>query len=229
VFTPNPAPASPGNVPLDSEHQFPIMVSPDEIFANWHGVMDNDFYKTLGQTFDVPENDPYVYRAESFTMTLSQIREQPELKYKYQAHGQAIEVRPSLTAILTNQGSIRRRNSIYIYLLVNHRHRESHQILCLKREESLPTRNRGQLPSIIADMSFQGSEVEIACQSLPRSLGAFMSAHIVPWSPPRPLICPPRQRKENPSNTSRLLPPFWVRSTNLRISLHHRAAGQRCY
>ena len=68
------------------------MPSPDEIFANWQGIIDNDFFKTICQTFDIPENDPYIYRAEAFSMTLSKVKEQPELKYKYQSHGQAIEV-----------------------------------------------------------------------------------------------------------------------------------------
>jgi hypothetical protein len=68
------------------------MPSPDEIFANWQGIIDDDFFKTISQTFDLSDSDPYIYRAESFAMTLSQIRAQPELKYKYQSHGQAIEV-----------------------------------------------------------------------------------------------------------------------------------------
>jgi hypothetical protein len=70
------------------------MRSPDEIFANWHGVIDDDFFKTISESFALPEDDPYIYRAESFAMTLSQIKQQPELKYKYQSHGQAIEVCP---------------------------------------------------------------------------------------------------------------------------------------
>jgi hypothetical protein len=68
------------------------MPSPDELFANWQGIVNNDFFKTICQTFDISENDPYIYRAEAFAMTLSQIKEQPELRYKYQSHGQAIEV-----------------------------------------------------------------------------------------------------------------------------------------
>jgi len=69
------------------------MPSPDEIFSNWKGIIDNDFAKTITQTFNLSENDDYVYRAESFAMTLSQIQEQADkLKYKYQSNGSQIEV-----------------------------------------------------------------------------------------------------------------------------------------
>lgn len=68
------------------------MPLPDEILANWRGILDSDFYKTIFRTFELPEKDLYIYRAESFAMTLSQIKEQPELRYKYQSHGQVIEV-----------------------------------------------------------------------------------------------------------------------------------------
>ncbi|CZR51390.1 uncharacterized protein PAC_01265 [Phialocephala subalpina] len=71
------------------------MPSPDEIFDNWHGIIDNDFSSTIRKTFDLPEDDKYVYRAESFSMTFPQIQAQLEggsLKYKYQSHGQQIEV-----------------------------------------------------------------------------------------------------------------------------------------
>ncbi|TVY86557.1 hypothetical protein LAWI1_G006649 [Lachnellula willkommii] len=71
------------------------MPSPDEIFENWHGLVANDFSKTISQTFDLPSEDNYVYRAESFAMTMAQIKELLDsgaLKYKYQAHGQQIEV-----------------------------------------------------------------------------------------------------------------------------------------
>jgi hypothetical protein len=70
------------------------MQLPDKIFANWQGLEDNDLFKTISKTFGLPENDPYIYRAESFAMTLSQINQQPQLKYRYQSHGQAIEVCP---------------------------------------------------------------------------------------------------------------------------------------
>jgi hypothetical protein len=71
------------------------MASPDEVFANWHGLVDNDLFVTIRKSFELPSDDSYVYRAESFAMTLAQIEEQVEmgtLKYKYQAHGQQIEV-----------------------------------------------------------------------------------------------------------------------------------------
>merc|ERR1712093_84936 len=71
------------------------MSSPDDIFANWRGLIDSDFSKTITQTFDLPDQDNYVYRAEAFAMTLRQIQEQIDsgkLKYKYQSHGQQIQV-----------------------------------------------------------------------------------------------------------------------------------------
>jgi hypothetical protein len=71
------------------------MPSPDEIFDNWSGLVDNDFFKTVSQTFGLPSEDDYVYRAESFAMTMPQIKELVDsgtVKYKYQAHGQQIEV-----------------------------------------------------------------------------------------------------------------------------------------
>ncbi|TVY84122.1 hypothetical protein LSUE1_G001859 [Lachnellula suecica] len=74
------------------------MPSPDEIFSNWHGLIDNDFFQTISQTFDLPNDDSYVYRAESFAMTMPQIKEVVDsgtLKYKYQAHGQQIVVPPA--------------------------------------------------------------------------------------------------------------------------------------
>lgn len=71
------------------------MPSPDEIFANWHGLVCNDLFATIRKTFELPSDDSYVYRAESFAMTLAQIEEQVEtgtLKYKYQSQGKQIEV-----------------------------------------------------------------------------------------------------------------------------------------
>ena len=69
------------------------MASSDDIFTNWAGLVDNDFGKTIRQTFNLTDDD-YIYRAEAFAMTLSQIEEQAgKLKYKYQSHGQQIEVR----------------------------------------------------------------------------------------------------------------------------------------
>lgn len=69
------------------------MPSPDDIVSNWKGNIDNDFAETIRQTFQIPDDDSYVYRAESFAMTLPQIESQlDKLKYKYQFHGQQIEV-----------------------------------------------------------------------------------------------------------------------------------------
>jgi hypothetical protein len=72
-----------------------IMPPPDEIFANWDGIADNDLFATISKSFDLPSDDSFVYRAESFAMTLTQIQEQVnsgKLKYKYQSHGQQIDV-----------------------------------------------------------------------------------------------------------------------------------------
>jgi len=82
------------------------MSSPDDIFANWRGLIDSDFSKTITQTFDLPDQDNYVYRAEAFAMTLRQIQEQIDsgkLKYKYQSHGQQIQVNISSTFSNSNQ------------------------------------------------------------------------------------------------------------------------------
>jgi hypothetical protein len=69
------------------------MASLEEIFSEWGGIRDNDFAKTIRHTFSLPEDDDYIYRAESFAMTLAQIQEQADkLKYKYQSYGQQIEV-----------------------------------------------------------------------------------------------------------------------------------------
>ncbi|CAL3964350.1 unnamed protein product [Diplocarpon coronariae] len=72
------------------------MPSPDEIFANWGGIIDNNFSKTIVSTFNLSADDNYVYRADSFAMGLKQVQEQidtGELRYKYQSHGQKIEVK----------------------------------------------------------------------------------------------------------------------------------------
>ncbi|KAH6710599.1 hypothetical protein BKA61DRAFT_645047 [Leptodontidium sp. MPI-SDFR-AT-0119] len=74
------------------------MPSPNEIFAHWPGLIDNDFSKTITTTFGIPEQDNYVYRAEAFATALGQIQEKVdsgELKYKYQSHGQQIQVSES--------------------------------------------------------------------------------------------------------------------------------------
>ncbi|KAK2626431.1 hypothetical protein QTJ16_003606 [Diplocarpon rosae] len=71
------------------------MPCPDEIFANWRGIAENDLLKTIMSTFVLSAEDDYVYRADSFAMGLKQIQEQintGKLTYKYQSHGQQIEV-----------------------------------------------------------------------------------------------------------------------------------------
>lgn len=71
--------------------------NPDEIFTNWHGLMDGSLQKTINETFNIPENDEYIYRAEAFAMTLAQVQEALDsgtLKYMYQANHKAITVCP---------------------------------------------------------------------------------------------------------------------------------------
>lgn len=71
------------------------MPSPDEIFSNWKGAVDNDFSAAISKTFDLDPPNVYVYRAESFAMTLSQIQrliDSGDLKYKYQSHGKELAV-----------------------------------------------------------------------------------------------------------------------------------------
>jgi hypothetical protein len=72
------------------------MPSPDEIFSNWKGVVDNGFSVTISKTFDLDPTDAYVYRAGSFAMTLPQIQQlidSGDLKYRYQSHGKELDVR----------------------------------------------------------------------------------------------------------------------------------------
>jgi hypothetical protein len=72
------------------------MPSPDEIFSNWKGIVDNDFSEIISRTFEVDPTDAYVYRAESFAMTLPTIQQlinSGDLKYKYQSHGEELDVR----------------------------------------------------------------------------------------------------------------------------------------
>jgi hypothetical protein len=75
------------------------MPSSDGIFANWRGIIDDDLFATIRTAFELPSQDHYVYRAESFEMTLAQIEEHVntgKLKWNYQAHGQGIEVNSAL-------------------------------------------------------------------------------------------------------------------------------------
>lgn len=72
------------------------MRMPDEITEGWTGMIENDFAKTIRRTFALPEEDDYLYQAEPFAMTLSQIQERVtagNLTWKYWMHGQPIDVR----------------------------------------------------------------------------------------------------------------------------------------
>ncbi|CAD6445398.1 97a6e09d-d3de-45a2-ba66-e872ca91eb77 [Sclerotinia trifoliorum] len=69
--------------------------SSDEIFNNWSGIIDDDFSKTVLDTFGLSQDDKYVYRAESFAMTLPQIQETlstGKLKYHYQDQGKVLQI-----------------------------------------------------------------------------------------------------------------------------------------
>lgn len=69
--------------------------SSDEIFNNWSGIIDDNFSKTVLDTFGLSQDDKYVYRAESFAMTLPQIQETVstgKLKYHYQDQGKVLQV-----------------------------------------------------------------------------------------------------------------------------------------
>ena len=60
---------------------------PDTVLENWNGVLDNDFSKTIKQTFHLPDDDDeFVYHSESFAMPLSQIQaliDSGKMKYHY--------------------------------------------------------------------------------------------------------------------------------------------------
>lgn len=51
------------------------MVLPDAVFGNWKGMIDDDFEVTIRKAFDLPQQDDYIYAAESFQMTLAQVQE----------------------------------------------------------------------------------------------------------------------------------------------------------
>jgi len=66
--------------------------SSDVAFASWDGVEDG-FAGTIRKTFGINIDDKYLYRAESFAMTLAEVQEKADkLKYKYQSQGKQIEV-----------------------------------------------------------------------------------------------------------------------------------------
>jgi hypothetical protein len=71
------------------------MPTPTEIYANWNGIIDKDFCSLILQVFNLQNDDSYIYRAESFAMTLQQIQQYMERsmpKYKYSIHGSQVEV-----------------------------------------------------------------------------------------------------------------------------------------
>lgn len=73
----------------------PPPLSPDDILNAWTGLGDGNFGQSISRTFGLPPDDDYVYRAESFAMTLAQIQEQVDsarVAYKYQSDGQQLEV-----------------------------------------------------------------------------------------------------------------------------------------
>jgi hypothetical protein len=77
-------------------HPTTRMPSPDGIFSNWKGIIQNEFSETISKTFEIDPTDSYVYRAESFAMTMPQIQQllnSGDLKYKYQSHGKELDVR----------------------------------------------------------------------------------------------------------------------------------------
>lgn len=59
-------------------------------------MIDSNFALTIRKTFNLPDDDDYIYRAESFAMTLSEVQKQLEtghLKYTYQSHhGEVLQV-----------------------------------------------------------------------------------------------------------------------------------------
>ena len=72
------------------------MPSPDAIFEKWAGMVDDDFQQTIKETFDLPADDTYIYKAESFAMTFAEIKDQIDsgiYKYKYRSHDQVFQVR----------------------------------------------------------------------------------------------------------------------------------------
>jgi hypothetical protein len=74
------------------------MPSSDEILSAWAGIANDSFPDTIRKTFHLPQNDAYQYKAESFSMTLSQIEElisRSPLKWTYQNHDGVIEVDPT--------------------------------------------------------------------------------------------------------------------------------------
>lgn len=131
------------------------MPSPDKIFDNWHGIIDDDFSKTIRDTFELQADDKYVYRAESFAMTLSEIQSKLQtgsLKYNYQSHGERIEVPVSPASRrsrrFTDSGFSTRYQCLYIHILSRDRFLQIPNCFCCQCKESFSTRNRRSIPPI---------------------------------------------------------------------------------
>ena len=80
------------------------MTSPDAIVEQWQGMIDNNFSKTIKQTFNLPEDDDqYVYHSESFAMPLSQIQamiDTGKMKYHYRGPDGFITVRLNVPSLV---------------------------------------------------------------------------------------------------------------------------------
>lgn len=157
------------------------MPSPDEIFSNWKGVIDNDLAETISRTFDLSLPNTYIYRAESFAMTMPQIQEQinsGDLHYKYQSHGKVLDVRFSISAcrekagqrraVLTDfQGSSSRYYSIHLNLLPQYRHLQGPDVVPIQCKEIISPRSRCKVPSITTHRPhLQSVEIQNPYQSL---------------------------------------------------------------
>ncbi len=71
------------------------MNDPDDIFARWTGMIEDDFALTIQQTFGLSPTDDYKYRVEAFSMTLSEVQEalkSGKYYYWYSLDGQQLKV-----------------------------------------------------------------------------------------------------------------------------------------
>ena len=138
------------------------MPSPDEIFSNWKRTFENDFSETISRTFELDPTDSYVYRAESFAMTMPQIQKllnSGDLKYKYQSHGKELDVRITCrilakmrhSTVLTDfKGHSCRYYRIHFNLFSVYGHFKSPDFVRRQCKETVSSRNRSKLPSIAA-------------------------------------------------------------------------------
>jgi hypothetical protein len=139
------------------------MPSPDKILSNWNGIINNDFAQTIAATFELADDDAFIYRAESFAMTLLEIRQVADkLKYKYQAHGKQVEVGVLIQlcrVVLTGQASTRRYNSLHFDLLKLYRHYQSSYDFLFQCKEVFSTGNGRPLSPVPTTMSIQESQI----------------------------------------------------------------------